>query len=93
MAGYDPSMPASITAHSKSQVCCGQGGPPPQLQRHQWGRCWQPINTPDPQGGPSPRSEGRWVSNDVKTGDQHTSTGLKLSQCLPRGTVAFDICS
>ena len=30
---------------------------------------------------------------DMKTGDQHTSIGLKLSPCLLRGTVAFAICS
>lgn len=43
MAGYDPSTPASITAHSKSQVCCGQGGPPPNFSVTSGGGAGSPL--------------------------------------------------
>lgn len=92
MAGYDPSTLGCITCSFEVPGVLWAGRTP-QLQPHQWGQCWLPINTQDPQGGTPPRSEGGLVLEDMKTSDQHTSIWLKLSPCLLRGTVAFAICS
>lgn len=53
MAGYDPSILVCITCSFEIPGVLWAGKTPPQLQPHQWGWCWLPINTPDPQGGPT----------------------------------------